>query len=299
MFAVAGRNAVRRAWTATTGGASSFGSAVGSGGASSSSSSSTGSRTQEIIGHAGVRLVAFGWGFFIAENLILSENRTRIINRIGDAGYHFLYNTCSTLSLGCIAWGYLNHGRRQGPLLWKVTPGMRGASIGFSLLGALGFAQLLPTLRSPASFVSALSDASASRKNLCPMDFEAERRSSTITTPHGIKRITRHGSLWSFAALSVGCALRTPFATEVALFLGPVPTVLCLGWHMDSRFRRQMGGDILEHHGADWPFTSHLPFGALIGGAQEWAPLLEEWKKTNAAVAATSVALYALAHFRK
>lgn len=70
--------------------------------------------------HRGVRLICAGWTLFIAENLLLSENRGRIIGRIGDSGYHFLYNTCSTLSLGCIALGYLRHGRRQGPLLWKV-----------------------------------------------------------------------------------------------------------------------------------------------------------------------------------
>ncbi|CAD7941850.1 unnamed protein product [Amoebophrya sp. A120] len=294
-----------------------------------SSSSSAGAYSEDEDGtwtwssfwqHRGVRLILGGWLFFTVENLVLSENRQWIIAKAGDAGYHFLYNTGSTLSLGCIALGYLRHGRRQGPRLWQVTRTMRTASVVTSLLGAVGLAQVLPSLRNPISFLGDLlvppvardsgddalqpeSKAAARRASLCPMDFaadrERERQSQQVTTVYGVRRITRHASLWSLALLSLGCALRTPFATEVCLFAGLLPCVCFLGWHMDSRFRRQLGGDMLSHHGADWPLTSHIPFLAIVMGEQEFLPMLNEVKPTNTCVAAAGVLLYAITHFRK
>eukprot|EP00392_Amoebophrya_sp_AT5.2_P002766 g2771.t1 len=124
------------------------------------------------------------------------------------------------------------------------------------------------------------------------MDFEADRVHNGITEVKGVKRVTRHASLWSLALLSAGCALRTPFATEVFLFTGLVPTVLALGWHMDSRFRRQLGGDMLAHHGADWPETSHIPFGAILFGEQKL--VWDEFKPTNSALAGATVSLYGM-----
>lgn len=65
----------------------------------------------------GVRWVALGWTGFIAENLILSENRTAIIDAIGDREYHLVYSALSTAACTSIGWCALSWLRRgtRGP----------------------------------------------------------------------------------------------------------------------------------------------------------------------------------------
>jgi hypothetical protein len=48
-----------------------------------------------------------GWSLFIAENFILSENRTWLIQQLGDEGYHMCYGICSTAACGTIGYAYL------------------------------------------------------------------------------------------------------------------------------------------------------------------------------------------------
>ena len=50
------------------------------------------------------------WSFFIAENVILSENRTYIINDVlngNDDYYHYIYGLCSTTAVGSIIYAYI------------------------------------------------------------------------------------------------------------------------------------------------------------------------------------------------
>ena len=49
------------------------------------------------LAHRGVRLIAGGWAFFITENVVVSENRDKIISFMGSEGrYIGLYGTLST-----------------------------------------------------------------------------------------------------------------------------------------------------------------------------------------------------------
>ena len=130
------------------------------------------------------------------------------------------------------------------------------------------------------------------------MDFEADRELSRIDQgPRGAKRVTRHASLWSFALVGAGCALRTPFAPEVAMFLSPALVVAILGAHIDHRYRRGIGGELDEKH--DWPHSSHIPFLALVCGEQSWSQLWAEIKPMNSTVALGGLGLWALTHFRR
>lgn len=125
-------------------------------------SSSTSSRFSQCARHNGVRLIVGGWTLFVGENLILSHNRTEIIDRLGEGGYHGIYNSLSGLACSSIAYGYMRYGRRQGPRLWTVTMPMRMASVGLSGLGVLCFAQLFPSIRNPAAFFAPSSSGSTS-----------------------------------------------------------------------------------------------------------------------------------------
>ena len=81
----------------------------------------------EVLRHRGVRWISAGIGGFLAENLIMSENREWIIENIpnGQAGYHSLYNTLSSIACLSVAWGYFRHGRGQGPRILTVVGGTR------------------------------------------------------------------------------------------------------------------------------------------------------------------------------
>ena len=64
-----------------------------------------------VLRDRGVRWIGLGWCGFLAENIVLSENRTWIISAIGDTGYHATYSALSTAATASIAYGIIRHGR--------------------------------------------------------------------------------------------------------------------------------------------------------------------------------------------
>jgi len=58
------------------------------------------SRKMSALGHKGVQLIVGGWTFFIAENLILSENREYLVGELGERSYKNLYGALSTIACG-------------------------------------------------------------------------------------------------------------------------------------------------------------------------------------------------------
>ncbi len=72
--------------------------------------------TSQIFSSKAVRWISFGWTAFIAENVILSQNREWIIEKYGKDNYHVTYSALSTAACGSIAYGFFKH-RKQGPTL--------------------------------------------------------------------------------------------------------------------------------------------------------------------------------------
>ena len=174
---------------------------------------------------------------------------------------------------------------------------------------------------------AAKSKTPAKNAALCPIDFQADRGlagryqpragASKIATDssldlnlhlhnsgvYGIKRVTRHPSLWAFALGSLGLALCTPLATSACFFGGGFVVIGGLTLHIDSRYRRGMGGflgsTMVEVDGQevevnnDWPHSSWFPGMALVGGAQDIRLLCADSKGTNlvAVAAITSLLL--------
>ena len=88
---------------------------------------------QKILSDPCCRWICLGWGGFTLENLILSENRTKIIEyfgKHGDATYHRIYNTLSTLACASVAFGYLRY--RPGIQYIKRISNLRLA-LGFTI----------------------------------------------------------------------------------------------------------------------------------------------------------------------
>jgi hypothetical protein len=159
-----------------------------------------------------VRWAAGGWTFFIAENAVLSENRTYLINHLGDDNYHALYGTFSTIA--CVSIGYAYYKIRRTPnipsqlILRKKTsrPPVLAAVGSFVFLGlGLGMAsQAVPKLQIPVA-ISGNSEGTQFQVR-CPFDFSDRRMEGSGDSIHGLERITRHPGLWSFGFIGLSQA---------------------------------------------------------------------------------------------
>jgi len=247
-----------------------------------------------------MKWAAGGWTFFIIENLILSENRTYLIDNLGDDGYHYLYGALSTTAMATVGYAYVRKVRDTAPLLWVVGgPVPKGAMVSsFALLSlGLGMAsQSFPKLQIPvvlasspqneiepestpsaigpssAADVATIPTASRAWKVRCPFDFTDSRAQTGMdeigtgaADIHGLDRITRHPGLWAFGLMGVGNALLVPSIPQRVWLSMPLMVAWIGGAHTDSRHRRGMGGQLRpELDGV----TSNVPFWAMLTGAQ-------------------------------
>lgn len=258
-----------------------------------------------LLRSSSIRWAAGGWTFFIAENVILSENRTFLIEKFGDEGYHIAYGTLSTLAVASIAYAYLRKiPRNAPPLLWSsgVVPSpWKVASWTCMSLGLSLASQTLPKLQIPISYVEKPEEkdqqqpavASTTRQQAppsgqwkvqCPFDFTDKKSSEDL--PRGLDRISRHPGLWAMALTCVGYGCLIPSAPQRVWWSMPVLVAWIGGSHTDSRYRRGMGGSITPKYDG---MTSNIPFAALLKQPAGAKDLASELKPLNAALA-TSIA---------
>eukprot|EP01061_Rhynchopus_euleeides_P017270 TRINITY_DN28733_c0_g1_i1.p1 TRINITY_DN28733_c0_g1~~TRINITY_DN28733_c0_g1_i1.p1 ORF type:complete len:238 (+),score=72.00 TRINITY_DN28733_c0_g1_i1:170-883(+) len=225
--------------------------------------------------HPGVKWVVGGWTAFFAENIIMSENRTEIIEAIGKEGYFATYSLLSTLSVASIATGYYRHAdkakRRSFPL--------RGAGLALRIMGASAVSQSLPALKN----LSASADPAEyeGMKAFCPMDLKWAKNAEGKEV-YGFKRITRHPQLWGAAVYGIGAAVGSACPVTAAAALGFTPCALVMGAHIDSRYERGIGGTMSDEVRET---TSNIPFVAAAMGKQDVAAAIAESKQTNCMVA--------------
>lgn len=223
----------------------------------------------QVLGHPAVYLCGGGWAFFVAENCVLSENRQFFIDRLGERGYKSCYGLLSTASLTSVAYGLWRHG--PGPRLRTVGPASFVLGSALTCVGLVGALNLAPALANPLGpdFMG------------CPLDLKVIRAEKSKDVV-GLERVTRHPQFWSLGFLGLGCAAMTPFAGSAAAALGFPLVALINGAHLDSRHRRGMGGSLTKEREAK---SSGVPFVALLQNRQAWAPLLDELKPVNSALA--------------
>lgn len=273
-----------------------------------------------------LRWAVGGWSFFIAENYVLSENRARIIARLGEDGYHYAYGACSTAAVSGILYGYVGKVRGVGPFRWTGTAiPARWKAAGFAVqgLGAVLASQTLPTLQIPLAYGSEETSSTTASNTVtstvptpptaskwkvrCPFDFaDAASKTSTLTSdasddfrPRGLDRVTRHPGLWSFGLLFAGHALLVPSVPQAAWSAMPLLVALIGGAHQDARHRRGSGGTLSPSQDLT---TSNVPFLALAMGTQGAGAatdlVTKEVKVLNAAVALSAVGLWVAARGR-
>lgn len=218
------------------------------------------------------------WSLFIAENFVLSENRTYLINEVGDDNYHYIYGTCSTAAVGSIIYGYFYKVRGSGPFRWIQSipiplhtkiPGFIALSAGFGLMSQTAPKFQLPLAYTADTDKSGKMSTAESRSTMkkwkvrCPFDFthpESKVLDGGIEI-RGVDRITRHAGLWSFGFVGIGAACLTPCIPTSVFFSMPLMVAFLGGAHTDSRHRRGMGGNLRKEVDAK---TSNVPFAAII-----------------------------------
>ena len=244
----------------------------------------------------GIKWISLGWTAFIAENVVLSQNREDIIRTIGDNNYHLSYGFLSTVACGSIAWGYFKHGRGTGPRLAPRTPAMIAAGFVLQAIGLVGFSQIGPALQIPViAEIESSPHASKGSQNQHPADGPSSSVSFKVRCPmdfrpkdipadgiHGLERVSRHATFWSLGLFCLGRAATTVFLPEVVFNTWPIIFAFIGGEHQDYRFRRGSGGWLTPEKD---DITSNIPFLALISGKQSWTALKDEIKWTNAGLA--------------
>jgi uncharacterized membrane protein len=239
----------------------------------------------------GAQWVLAGTGGFVLENLVLSDNRTELIDAFGEAEYHMGYSLLSTLACGSVAYGYIRF-RTVGPTLAPPGSAAKLGAIVFQSLGLAGLLQLVPKLQSPVGLESARPVHAAHQSEQlpsthstpvfvarCPVDFRAKDSPQDVV--HGLQRVSRHATFWSLGFIGLGSALVSVYPTTVCLGLMPSCVAVILGAHMDYRYRRNRGGSLPPEVEEQ---TSLLPFAALLMGENSWGLLWAETKHTNAAL---------------
>ena len=234
-----------------------------------------------------------GWSLFIAENFILSENRTWLIEEYGNDAYHYMYGTFSTAACASIGYGYLYKIRNRGPFAWALkSPVPTGAkALSFAILSVgLGIAsQTAPKFQIPLHYdndklsiredTMVIKDSVSSEKGSgwkvrCPFDFTDAKSLTDMATDgtekvavdlHGLDRISRHPGLWSFGIIGLGAGILNPCLPARIWMSMPMMVALIGGGHTDSRHRRSIGGELSKDLD---DVTSNIPFYAMLSGKQ-------------------------------
>lgn len=236
---------------------------------SSTSAAALSSSLRVFLYSREIQWAAGGWAFFIAENAILSENRTYLIAEFGDRGYHGVYGSLSTAAMASIGYAYfkLRKNAVAGSITIAATTVPRHQlflSWTLMTLGLTMASQAVPKMQIPVT------------SNLdvrCPFDFADQRRSKSSSNTigpvevelHGLERVTRHAGLWSLALVAAahsGLAASRPLQVW---WLGPTAVAWLGGMHTDSRFRRGMGSSLDPFYDS---VTSNVPFLAMLTGRQ-------------------------------
>ena len=238
---------------------------------------------KKLLSNPASKWICLGWAGFTLENLILSENRTEIIEYFDNATYHRVYNTLSTLACASVAFGYLRY--RPGVKYLKNISNLRLAA-GFTIasVGACGVTQLAPKFQVPYSLETG--------KARCPFDFHDKELGET----GGLIRVTRHPMLYSIGLLGFGIGLTSVNLGTMCLLSGPLFVALVGTHHQDYRYRRNIGGTLSPEKES---VTSNIPFLALVTGRNDWYELFNELKKLNCLVGITSVGLLMLSRGRR
>ena len=271
--------------------------------------------------------IAGGWGLFLGENVLLSENREWLIQRYGDENYHLAYNSLSSCACGSILYGFFKH-RGTGPRWARFAKGsaprpLRAAAVALQCLGLAGFSQLVPKLQLPVAveFGSGSSTASASVSSSAeqdavvlgpelrsqgPVDLPPEKSNgesnirfkARCPMDFRAKHDIKEGEVYGVERVSrhanlwslASLGLGTALLTPFIVescFFAGPLALASVGTWHQDSRFRRGLGGTLTPEMERK--TSNIPFAALLMGRQDWGKLWDEFKGLNAVLPALMV----------
>ena len=234
----------------------------------------------QLLASSKVRWAVGGWIFFIAENAILSENRTFLIQQFGNEPYHAFYGTLSTAATGSIAYAYYKiRNEAAATVAAKAPPPPRIPALMLSWacmsLGLVMASQSLPKLQIPVALTTTKSSSSSSSLQLpqqnpeaapntettttssnregtastawklqvrCPFDFTDQHDHSQTDQIRGLDRISRHPGLWSLGLVGAGNACLLVSSSSSSSSLSALSLLPLQLWWMGPMAVAWLGG---------------------------------------------------------
>jgi uncharacterized membrane protein len=232
-----------------------------------STTATASSKLFKLLKSSELKWACTGWTFFIAENAVLSENRTYLIEQLNsEDNYRAVYGTFSTIATASVAFAYYKLTRASPaatalPMLWKGSAPVVNMAVSWTAttLGLIVASQALPKFQIPVALET------GKLKVVCPFDFADDKERSGDETVRGLERMSRHSGLWSLGFIGIGNALLQPSLPLRLWWMGPAAVAWLGGMHTDSRYRRNMGGTLDPWYDSQ---TSNLPFAAMLSGKQ-------------------------------
>eukprot|EP00521_Asterionellopsis_glacialis_P014604 CAMPEP_0195294426 /NCGR_PEP_ID=MMETSP0707-20130614/14955_1 /TAXON_ID=33640 /ORGANISM="Asterionellopsis glacialis, Strain CCMP134" /LENGTH=347 /DNA_ID=CAMNT_0040355399 /DNA_START=563 /DNA_END=1603 /DNA_ORIENTATION=- len=153
---------------------------------SSSSSSSCSRRTAA----SALKWAAGGWTFFIVENVVLSENRSWLIDTLGgEERYHGCYGVLSTGAMISVGYAFFRklplHSSTSTSIPHVLRPSRVGASLAFTSTGLIMASQAFPKLQIPLAYEYGTEDSNGASSN-----GDSTTTSTTTTTTTNSSRTT-------------------------------------------------------------------------------------------------------------
>jgi uncharacterized membrane protein len=218
-----------------------------------------------------VAFVLFWWLMFGGTHIIGSSIpvRTFVIRRIGNLGFKGVYSLVALATFIPLCYFYFAH-KHAGYLLYNS---------GYSL-------QMLAQLFMLAALIILLQGLVSAN----PMTTYAELSSKSVSSAHGIQRITRHPQNLSFACFGLAHLLVNPYVGDWIFFGGFIVYGIVSAMHQDRR-QFATGSEEVKQFLAD---TSAIPFAAIMKGKQRFG--LAEYYPPALVAAAVIFILLKLLH---
>jgi uncharacterized membrane protein len=188
--------------------------------------------------------VGSAWLLFGGTHVALSTRpvRSRLVARLGEAGFTALYFFVATVTFTVLVGTY-------GALR---DAGADGVATGLTLRAALAAVVVAGVVLVVAGVVP------------YPRSAYALFRTTSPAEPRGMERITRHPFFAGTALVGVAHALLAHRLTGVVFFGGLALFALAGAWHQDRKLLATRG----EQHAAFMRRTSLVPFAAIATGRQ-------------------------------
>lgn len=191
-------------------------------------------------------LVTLLWLLFGGTHIGLATTRIRgaLVGRLGDIGFNALFSLVAAASFALLIGTYAAH-RSEGAagLALGDWPGLRGMLMGVIVVGvALSTAALISYPRSPYTLFAG----------------------TTIRSPYGIERVTRHPFFAGVALLALAHVLLATRLVGTVFAAGLTLVAIAGAWHQDGKFLARQGRPYADYLAV----TSAVPFAAILSGRQ-------------------------------